>query len=346
MQIFYQLDVSKMNNSNKYSFLLLAITLLTCLIYSCDSDVDLYSPPEFTPVVYCLLNPQDSVQAVRVSRVFQNRNKLLEWEETFDNYLKDTTKRIYIESIDEGGQRTIIDFSYSEKFRSDNDSLFASTDLYTCKLKPTHLSAYSLYLFFPETKTMASAKIKPIAPVHLIDPAIVPGRKMLIDPTQAYVLRWVGSPGTAYYQGTFHINYLEKISGEIRSKSLSMTLNPVLEYPDEATFSQNVSGTALLQTLKENIPELDSVSRKIVNLDFTFVYGGVELALFSNSGINPLGLSDRVADFTNLDNARGVFSSISRLHVYGIPLWEQSVDTIALNPLTKNLNFVTSYEEF
>ena len=113
MQIFYQLDVSKMNNSNKYSFLLLAITLLTCLIYSCDSDVDLYSPPEFTPVVYCLLNPQDSVQTVRVSRVFQNRNKLLEWEETFDNYLKDTTKRIYIESIDEVGQRTIIDFSCS-----------------------------------------------------------------------------------------------------------------------------------------------------------------------------------------------------------------------------------------
>jgi hypothetical protein len=193
---------------------------------------------------------------------------------------------------------------------------------------------------------MASAKIKPIAPVHLIDPAIVPGRKMVIDPTQAYVLRWFGSPGTAYYQGTFHINYLEKKSGEIRSKRLSMTLNPVLEYPDEAVFSQNVSGTALLQTLKNNIPELDSVSRKVVNLDFTFAYGGVELALFSNSGINPLGLSDRVSDYTNLDNARGVFSSISRLHVYGIPLSEQSADTIAINPITKNLNFVLNDEEF
>ena len=335
-----------MNKSRKYYFLVMICGLLGYLFHSCESDIELFSSPKFTPVVYCLLNPQDSVQTVRVSRVFQNRDKLLEWEETFDDYLKDTTTRIYIESIDEQGMRKIIDLSYSEKFRTSDDSLFASTDIYTCRLKPSHLNAYSLYVYFPETKTMASGKIKPIAPVQLIDPAIVPGRKMVIDPTQAYVLRWFGSPGTAYYQGTFYINYLEKISGEKRSKRMAMTLNPVLEYPDEAIFSQNVSGTALLQALKANIPQLDSVSRKIVNLDFTFVYGGVELALFSNSGINPRGLSDRVADYTNLDNARGVFSSISRIHVYGIPLSEQSIDTIAMNQITKNLNFVSSYEEF
>lgn len=335
-----------MSRPMKYKQIFIAFILTGFLIQSCDSDIDLYATPKFTPVVYCLLNPQDSVQTVRVSRVFQDHGKLLEWEETFDEYLLDTTKRIYIERINENGIRTIIDFSYSEKLRSASDSLFASTDLYTCKLKPSHLSEYSLYVYFPETKTIASGKIRPIAPVQLIDPAIVPGRKMVIDPTQAYVLRWFGSPGTAYYQGTFHINYLEKISGEIRSKRLSMLLNPVLQYPDETIFSQNVSGTSLLGFLRDNIPEEDSVKRKIVNLDFTFIYGGVELALFSNSGINPLGLSDRVTDFTNLDNARGVFSSISRLHVYGIPLSEQSMDTIAMSSISKNLNFVSSYEEF
>jgi len=125
-----------------------------------------------------------------------------------------------------------------------------------------------------------------------------------------------------------------------------MPLNAVLQYPDEAIFSQNVNGTHLLKTLKDSIPVLDSVSRKIVDFDFTFIYGGIELALFSNSGINPLGLSDRVSDYSNLDNARGVFSSISRLHVYRIPLADQSVDTISMNPLTRNLNFLTSNENF
>ena len=335
-----------MNRSIKYGLVALALALAGSFFHSCDQDIDLFISPEFTPVVYCLLNPQDSVQTARISRVFQDRGQLLEWEIEYDNYLSDTTKMIYLECFDDKGNRTISDFSFSEKFRSSDDSLFACTGLYTCRLKPTHQNDYSLYVYFPETKTMASAKITPIAPVQLIDPAIVPGRKIVIDPSQAYVLRWFGSPGTAYYQGTFYINYLEKKSGEIQSKRLAMTLNPVLEYPDEAVFSQNVSGTKLLQTLKDNIPVLDSVTRKIINMDFTFVYGGVELALFSNSGVNPIGLSDRVADYTNLDNARGVFSSISRLHVYGIPLSGQSADTIAMNSITKNLNFVTTDEEF
>ena len=324
----------------------MSLALMGLFLQSCEEDIQLYSSPEFVPVVYCLLNPQDSIQTVRVSRVFQNRNQLSDWEQTYNRYLSDSTNRIYIESIAENGDRTIIDFSYSQPFRTCNDTLFTCTDLYTCKLKPSHLIDYSLFVFFPETKTMASGKIKPVAPVQLIDPAIVPGRKMVIDPSQAYVIRWLGSLGVAYYQGIFHINYLEKKADEIVSKTISMPLNAILQYPDEGVFSQNVSGTTLLRTLVDSIPVLDSVSRKIINFDFTFIYGGTELALFSNSGINPLGLSDRVSDFSNLDNARGVFSSISRLHVYGIPLSDQSIDTISMNPLTKNLNFISSNEEF
>ena len=263
-----------MNKSSKYWPLLIGVIIVSLALHACEQDVDVFTTPKFTPVVYCLLNPQDSIQTVRVSRVFQDRKNLTDWEQTFDRYLNDTTKRIYI------------------------------------------------------------------------DPAIVPGRKMVIDPTQAYVIRWFGLPGTAYYQGIFHINYLEKRSGEIRSKTVSMPLSAVLQYPDESIFSQNVNGNYLLKTLKDSIPVLDSVSRKIVDLDFTFIYGGTELALFSNSGINPLGLSDRVSDFTNLDNARGVFSSISRLKVYGIPLSSQSADTIAMHNLTKNLNFIGSDEDF
>jgi len=335
-----------MNKSAKYWPLLIGVIIVSLALHACEQDVDVFTTPKFTPVVYCLLNPQDSIQTVRVSRVFQDRKNLTDWEQTFDRYLRDTTKRIYIESIDEEGVRAIVNFSYSQSFRSCDDTLFACTDLYTCKLSPSHIVDYGLYVYFPETQTIASAKIKPVAPVKLIDPAIVPGRKMVIDPTQAYVIRWFGSPGTAYYQGIFHINYLEKRSGEIRSKTVSMPLSAVLQYPDESIFSQNVNGNYLLKTLKDSIPVLDSVSRKIVDLDFTFIYGGTELALFSNSGINPLGLSDRVSDFTNLDNARGVFSSISRLKVYGIPLSSQSADTIAMHNLTKNLNFIGSDEDF
>jgi len=288
---------------------LIAWFIIICLgLQSCEQDIDVFTTPKFTPVVYCLLNPQDSVQTVRVSRVFQDRNQFKQWEENFDAYLEDTAKRVYIERINGAGAREIIDCLFSEEIRPVNDSAFAATRLYTSNFRPIQKESYRLYIYFPETKTMASAKIKVLSPVKLIDPSIVPGRKMVIDPGQPYVIRWYGSQGTAYYQGILHINYLEKKMEEIQGKSISMVLNPVLQYPDEAIFSQNISGTNLLNTLRDSIPVKDSITRKIVNFDFTFIYGGEELALFTNSGINPLGLSDRVSDYSNLDNARGVFS--------------------------------------
>ncbi len=322
------------------------IFLIGWFFGSCEQKVDLFQESKFIPVIYCLLNPQDSVQVVRVSRVFQNTDQYSKWEEEYDRYLRDTIVRIYIEDIDSEGFRNIHSCTLiDEKLGEDNFSL-TFTRLYQCCLKPEQKAEYQLYAYFPEVQTMASAKIRVLSPVNLIDPAIVPGRKIVIDPTQPYTIRWMGSKGAAYYQGILKINYLEKKNDEIMWKTTQMVLDPVLKYPEEAVFSQSISGVHLLNTLRDSIPVLDSVTRKVENFDFTFIYGGEELALFTNSGINPLGLTDRVSDYSNLDNARGVFSSISRIEVFGIPLCEQSADTIALNKITKELGFIKSDEEF
>lgn len=335
-----------MNRKLTNNWLICGLIIAGLGLRSCEQDVDLYCDTKFIPVVYCLLNPQEQVQTVRISRVFQDRENFSAWEQKYDSFLRDTMDRIYIERIDGSGFRTIYDFTFSEEIMDTEVSGFALTRLYNCNLKPRQDSAYQLYAYFSETRTMSSAKIRVLSPVELVDPATVPGRKMVIDPTQPYVIRWYGSKGTAYYQGIFNINYLEKKLDEIQGKTISMVLDPVLQYPQEAVFSQNLSGVHLLRFLVESIPEVDSVKRKIVDFDFTFIYGGEELALFTNSGINPMGLSDRVSDYSNLDNSRGVFSSISRLEVYGIPVAGQSIDTIAMNPLTRHLNFVQSDEDF
>lgn len=318
---------------------------LSLLSTSCEEDVNVFAPEKFIPVVYCLLDPADSVQTVRVSRVFQDRKQLSEWENTFDRYLADSSNRIYIEQIGNNGKRIKWNFDYSKQIRSGSDTVFACTNLFTAVFKPGYSEEYQLYVYFPETKTMASAKIRTLARVSLIDPAIVPGRKLVIDPTQAYVIRWNSAPGTAYFQGIFHINYMEKDAEQITGKTVSMPLRAVLQYPDKTLISQNVSGLHLLQTLAELIPVRDGVRRKLTGFDFTFYYGGTELALFANSGMNPKGSEGMVVDFSNLDNARGIFSSLSYQRVIGILLSDQTQDTIALSPLTKNLNFLLCHED-
>jgi hypothetical protein len=322
------------------------VSLLVMTLCSCREDVIVFAPQEFVPVVYCLLNPVEEEQSVRVSRVFQDKRSQAEWQNQFDEYLADTLNRIYIEAIDPAGNRLITCFKWKETIHSASDTVFARSDLYTAKMNPDYGSVYQLYVYFPETRQIASAKIKTLTRIQIVDPAKVPGRKLVIAPSQPYVLRWYGTEESVYFQGIVGLNYLEEEGGQIVAKSIKMELLPVFQYFNNELITQNISGIHFLKTLKDHIPEKPGVRRKMTDLDFTFYYGGIELALFANSGLNPKGPEGTVADFTNLDNGRGLFSSISSIRVTGIQLAPQTHDTIALHELTRNLNFLRSYEDF
>jgi len=330
-----------MNKAVKTGFWLLAL-----LLSSCEENVQVFAPSEFIPVVYCLLNPEDSVQTVRVSRLFQDRRSQAEWQSDYDRYLADTLNRIYIEAIDPAGARATTYFKWTEQIRPVYDSVYTRTDLFTARLKPGYGLVYQLYVYYPEIKKMASAKIRTLTKIQLVDPAIVPGRKLVIAPSQPYMIRWYGSKESIYFQGIVDIHYLEEESGQIIAKSIRMPLRPVLESQTAILISQNISGIHFLQALRDQIPVQDGVRRKMADIDFTFYFGGAELAIFANSGFDPKGAEGMVVDFTNLDNARGLFSSISSIRVTSIPLAEQTLDTIALHELTRNLNFLRSHEDF
>jgi hypothetical protein len=102
--------------------------ILVWILTACQQDVDLYTESKFTQVKYCLLNPQDTVQKLRVSRVFQDRTEQTKWEVQYDEYLNDSNNRMYIESIDQDGQRHNTYFEFSEKLQND-DNHFADTRL-------------------------------------------------------------------------------------------------------------------------------------------------------------------------------------------------------------------------
>jgi len=320
--------------------------LMTGSFQSCEEDVLIMGTPEFIPVVYCLLNPADSVQTVRVSRVFQDHDQLSAWEQKFDRYLADTLKMVYLEQIGDLQEHTIWTFTSYKQIRQSDDSAFTSTYLYTTNFRPDFSSNYKLYVYFPDTRTMVSSSIRTLAKTQLIDPAIVPGRKIVIDPSQGYTVRWSAPMESAYYQGIFHINYLEEESGQITGKTIELPMSIRLAEAALPIVSQTLTGQRFLLTLKEQIPIAAGTRRKLTTLDFTFYSGGPEIALFANSGLNPKGLEGTVVDFSNLDNARGLFSSITSISIKGLRLSDSSIDSLASNSLTKSLNFLSSHEDF
>lgn len=320
--------------------------LLILSLGACREDVEVFAKPEFIPVVYCLLDPEDSIQTVRISRVFQDRRTQLEWQGEYDGYLADSLNRIYLEAPGPSGSKVTTRFQWKEQIRPVNDTSFARTDLFTANLKPGYGTDYQLYVYYPEISRIVFGKTRTVTRIQLVDPALVPGRKVVIAPSQPYVIRWFGTVESVFFQGILDVNYLEEMGNQIVSHKITIPLRPVVQYSTTNVISQNFSGMHWLQSLRDQIPARDSVRRKLADLDFTFYFGGAELALFANSGLNPKRPEGTVADFTNLENARGLFSSISSIRVTGIPLADQTLDTVALHVLTRKLNFLRSHEDF
>lgn len=335
---------SRTSNGVKFSWFILYVLVQS--LSACREDVEVFAKPEFIPVVYCLLDPEDSVQTVRISRVFQDRRSQLEWQGEYDGYLADSLNRIYMEAPGSDGSKITTRFKWKEEIRLVNDTVFARTDLYTANLRPGYGIDYQLYVYYPEISKIVYGKTRTVTRVQLVDPALVPGRKVVIAPSQPYVIRWFGTTESVFFQGILDVNYLEDNGQQFISATIRIPLRPVVQYPTINVISQNFSGMHWLQSLRDQIPVRDSVRRKLADLDFTLYFGGAELALFANSGLNPKGPEGAVADFTNLENARGLFSSISSIRVPGIPLADQTLDTVALHEVTRNLNFLRSYEDF
>ncbi|MCB9232693.1 MAG: DUF4249 family protein [Bacteroidia bacterium] len=56
---------------NKYSIYLLLLLALLGVLPSCSTDFEVYAPEKDIYIVYCVLNPEDSLQTVRISKAYQ-----------------------------------------------------------------------------------------------------------------------------------------------------------------------------------------------------------------------------------------------------------------------------------
>lgn len=310
------------------------------LIAGCEDQIDILAPPEFIPVVYCLLDPDQDVQKLRISRVFQESDPKKISDPLVNSY------KVWMESRNENNDRELFNFYYvterTERFQNQTHI----THLFESEMKPERTTVYQLYVYFPELNKMVSGTTKTVGDVSIIDPAIVPGREIVLHPYESYTFRWSTGQSSSYYQGVIRINYLEKENHEISSKSVDLVMRPILTEPDLVYFNQNLTGIGFLNNLKENIPIISVVERKLISLDYSLYHGGYELMLFSQAAVNPNAFSNMTSDYSNLDNGRGVFSSLTALSVNNLSFAEQTIDTLAFHPLTKSLNFISSDEDF
>lgn len=318
-----------------------AVFMLFSLV-SCSEEIDLISK-DTVPIIYCLLDPSDSVQKIRVSKSFNTYNI----DSTFSNdsmLISDDLELFLVHERPDNTQE------YFECFLSDEferrPGLFprSGLSLYiaNCRIEDNH--QYSLILYRETEQAISYGKITSLGgELEIIDPRHVPHRFINLFPGQDYYVRFSNVKNAFIYQVTLVFEYDEIING--------IPKRQFLELPQEFTFSingeesfleQRISGAQFLKEIERNIQINPNATRIPVCFNFWISCCGEEVYLKVKSEVNANNFS--VIDFTNLGNARGIFSTINHKIVENLALSIGTIDSIALNSGTKELNFLTHNE--
>lgn len=319
---------------------LIILLVLINIGSGCSNHIDLYSMGESIPVVYCLLNPQEDIQYLRLGRTFNITSdfdiKKLDSDSLF---WKDKTE-VYIVRWENNDPVETFYFEQSDVTERDQ-GLFPTEGLsiYKAVFTPQPGDEYHLFVYFPDLDKIVSSITRVISIPEILDPEFVPGRVVSFDTISPYYIRWRGGDYPGLYQGVFKMNYSESDGTNMEFKSCLFE-TPLYDKSTEIDlFVEKISGTTFFKAISSSITVSPGMERELINFEYTFYAGSTDLAILVSEdlgGSSPFTITRNVS---NITGGEGVFSSLYSKEVSNLEASVLTKHLLATSEYTKNLGF-------
>ena len=346
---------------------LLLLIILASLV-SCDNDLDIIAEWKDIPVVYGVLNAQDSVHYVKLNKAFLGQGDVMSMAQEFDSlyYEQEEVGLRLIEYRRTGGQyiETIsIEMELTNEFVKP-DGIFSSPDqiIYKSDALLNNERYYSAQVYDKSLDTVIASNPMPIdvlSPLQIIKPNPASALNLIPNGNYPITVEWPPLDGAALYELKIRFHYVEQ-----QIANLSDTTHKYIDWtfpyrlPTSSITSESISLEAdqFLNFLAVNIDENPNVYRQVKGLqitqatlshaclDITLMAAGQNLSTYILLNQNSNSLVVDRPEFSNIDNGIGILSSRSLNVIKGVKINNLSNDEIAFNDITKHLNF--AYFEF
>lgn len=318
---------------------LLLLTLL--LLYGCSNDIELYSNGDGIPVVYCLLNPQNDDQYVRLGKTYNITREIYQNDPVADSVRWSTPAEIYIEKYNEMEDVEEIFHFEQVKFPKRDSGIFSgqSFTLYKSAFKVIEGNTYILYVYFPEFKKIVSAKTVCMFIPQVADPLDIPYRMITFDSLSNLFVRWKPAKNGGLYQGTFRFHYSEEAESNIELKYVDFNTPVYSEMDAEYLVEKKINPNKFFQTLANEIEISNSVVRRPLNMEYLFYAAGGDLALQNNTSHSGSAQFSSIFEFSNIIGGTGIFTSITKFRIANLKLSPVSIHNLQTHHLTKDLGF-------
>ena len=321
---------------------------LLLLISSCEPDINLIYESGGRPVVYCLLNPNDSIQYLRVSRSFIIRGNPEGQVISPDSLILDEDFYAYLEYEAPDGSRDIHYFKRTGTNQRDS-GLFPREGLVVfqtnCPVEGG--KEYGLYVNFPRMPRLVAGSVTVVNPVEILDPNPFPGREVTFLEDQGYVVRWTKSVKYAVYQPVVRFIFLEGDKNSQIRREVDIPQPLIFGDSENAILTSYLNGAGFIDDLVANLTPPDSgLSRKIIGFDLLMTIGGPELSVFIRSGQNAVASFTGLDEYSNLDGAVGIYGSQTFTGTYNNRFSDLTINYLAESEKTRHLGFLKFNEDF
>lgn len=326
-------------NSIKWAFGLLA--LVGYIMSSCSTEIDINAPNLDVPIVYCLLDTEDSVQYLKLNKTYLVYTAAVENPPLSDSQYFEGNIQVVLERWENNRPVEVIEFLPTNEVPK-QPGFFPNDKnlLYKADTRIRASSKYMINIYLENKEKIVYAATTTIGSLNVVDPMDLEARKVSLNVGLNYTARWQQVSNAGIYQVVLRFHYAETQDGDRTEKYLDWPQGFTNPISNVDYLSRDIVGTRFFYVVADSIPEMENVEREALGVDFFILSGGTEIKFYIESTAPSDGALMEKPVYTNLTNGIGIFSSMATQKVLGLTLASTTIDSLAYGERTKNLGFL------
>jgi hypothetical protein len=316
---------------------LLPVMLLA--LSACSNELRVNMDTGSLPVVYCILNLDDSVQFVRLAKSFfpepgygaEPHLDVQRWEGPVEIYLEEWKDPLAPE---------IHEFYPSDTIRQDTGYFNRpSFRLFESSFRPAPDTPCYLYVFFPGSDLHTWAYARTVGHPVVVTPDEIPGRRITFSDKDNFTVQIRPPVNSGYHSFSFYFTVEEHLADGLNVDYFPFGASAYNESSGQLLVYQ-LNSNRFYSDLLERYAPLDGDSyRQITGLEFIDYSFGIEMKLYNQlyrNGTQPW----EIQTYSSFSNGFGLFSSVARSRITNLELSALTLDILTTDPRYKSLKFI------
>jgi hypothetical protein len=326
------------------------------LLLSCETEFDSYVYSDPIPIIYGLINPDDSLYQIRVSRTYVGEGSALDLAKINDSiYFDDAEviletyhKKRLLQSV--ALEKTQIGDRVAGIFSSSPNYVY-QTDFNRLNIRTKDIESIGLIneldlrlsVVIPDRQDTIRGYSRLIAPPHIVSPKSG-YQKVYLYGEIPFHMEWSHTVSKQYYEILIKLRYKEVYDEHEEEAEVEWILKGI-EYNESSIPGGTRNYYAYYFRPESFYSQISAVIKKdpyvkgrvIRSIDFVVLTTDASMREYNRIG--ELQDDYRGASYSNIENGFGLFSTFTSTGVYNLRLGQRELDSLAFGKYTRHLGF-------